>query len=90
MTNLEILKFNLQEKQYPYFEDADLQSLLDISNDDVSKATYKGCLMKANADDALTLSGITLSSNREYWLTLANDFKPAQPYAISLKRSDEI
>jgi len=74
-TPIEILKFNLQETQYPYFSDPDLQLLLDTHNDDVIKASYKGCLLKAAADDAMTVSGIKLESNRAYWLTLAETFK---------------
>ncbi|MBM7869304.1 L-asparaginase II [Clostridium pascui] len=74
-TLLEILKFNLQEREYPYFEDAELQLLLDSHNGDLAKASYKGCILKAAADDAMTVSGIKLESNRDYWLTLAETFK---------------
>jgi hypothetical protein len=74
-TPIEILKFNLQERAYPYFKDEELQLLLDTNNSDVAKASYKGCLLKAAADDAMEVSGIKLKSNREYWLTLAETFK---------------
>lgn len=74
-TLLEILKFNLQEREYPYFEDSDLGLLLETNDNDVKKASYKGCLLKAAADDELEISGVKLSSNREYWLTLAKSFQ---------------
>ena len=74
-TPIEILKFNLQEREYPYFQDSDLQLLLDSNNSDLAKASYKGCLLKAAADDGMTVSGIKLESNRAYWLTLAATFK---------------
>jgi hypothetical protein len=87
-TPLEILKFNLQEKEYPYFDDDDLQLLLDKNDGNVQAASYEGCLKKAAADDNLEISGIKLSSNREYWLTLAKQFKPAPNYIISMNRAD--
>lgn len=87
-TNLDILKFNLQEKEYPYFDDEDIQLLLDKNNGDVQAASYEGCMKKAVADDALTLSSITLKSNREYWLGLAKQFKPVTSYNTSMKRAD--
>ncbi|ADK16177.1 hypothetical protein [Clostridium ljungdahlii] len=87
-TNLDILKFNLQEKEYPYFDDEDLQLLLDKNSGDVQAASYEGCLKKAVADDALIISGITLKSNREYWLGLAKQFKPVTSYNTSMKRAD--
>ncbi|NFR85394.1 MULTISPECIES: hypothetical protein [unclassified Clostridium] len=91
--SIEILKFNLQEREYPYFEDSELQLLLDTHDGDVMRASYKGCLLKAAADDAMTVSGIKLESNRSYWLTLAETFKneikvnkPA--YVVSRRRVD--
>ena len=88
-SNLDILKFNLQEKEYPYFDNEDLQLLLNKNNGDVEAASYEGCMKKAVSDDALTVSGITLKSNREYWLTLAKHFKSVTSYNTSMKRSDE-
>lgn len=87
-SDLEILKFNLQEKEYPYFDDEDLQLLLDKNDGNVQAASYEGCLKKAAADDKLEISGIKLSSNREYWLTLAKQFKPQGKYITSMKRAD--
>lgn len=87
-SDLDILKFNLQEKEYPYFDDEDLQLLLDKNNGDVQAASYEGCMKKAVADDGISLSGINLGSNREYWLTLARTFK-ANEYNTCMKRVDE-
>lgn len=87
-SDLEILKFNLQEKEYPYFDDEDLRLLLDKNNGDIQAASYEGCLKKAAADDKLEISGIKLSSNREYWLTLAKQFKSQGKYITSMNRAD--
>ncbi|EQB3101467.1 hypothetical protein ACYIU4_002830 [Clostridium botulinum] len=94
-TPLEILKFNLQEREYPYFENEELNLLLETNDNDVKKASYQGCLMKANADDKLEVAGVKLSSNREYWLTLSEQFKPTKimKYGIfknTVKRSDRL
>lgn len=87
---LKVLKFNLQEKQYPYFSDEDLQLLLDNNDSDIRKASYQGCLMKAQADDGIDIRVLKTESNREYWLTLAQSFKPKQTcnYKTSMKRVD--
>jgi hypothetical protein len=89
-TDLDILKFNLQEREYPYFEDSELQLLLDTNDNDVNKASYKGCLLKAAADDKLEVAGVKLESNRVYWLTLAETFKPEKKYdyETSMRRVD--
>ena len=47
MDKLEQLKFNLREKQIPYFEDSELQALLDNNGGDVNKASYEGLILKA-------------------------------------------
>ncbi|MBV4417303.1 hypothetical protein KM792_11420 [Clostridium tyrobutyricum] len=87
-SDLDILKFNLQEKEYPYFDDEDLQLLLDKNNGDLQAASYEGCMKKAVADDSLTLSDIKLSSNREYWLSLAKQFRPEPQYITTMRRAD--
>lgn len=90
ITPIEILKFNLQEREYPYFEDNELQLLLETNDNDINKASYKGCLLKAAADDKLEVAGVKLESNRSYWLTLAESFKPEKTYnyITSMKRAD--
>lgn len=73
-TDKEKLTFNLQERQYPYFEDSELDLLL-VMYVDVWNASYQGCMLKANADDALTLGPIKTASNRAYWLQLAEQYR---------------
>ncbi|WP_039242652.1 hypothetical protein [Clostridium botulinum] len=85
------LKFNLQEREYPYFEEDELELLLKQFDGDVKKASYKGCVLKAAADDKLEVAGIRLSSNRDYWLTLAKEFeeKKTYNYKTSMQRVDD-
>lgn len=89
MDNLTLLKFNLQEKQFPYFTDEELALLLESNGNDVNKASYKGCLLKAQADDAIDISVLKTESNREYWLTLAHSYRGASGYNTTMQRADE-
>ena len=76
LTPLQILKLNLQEKEYPYFEDADLENLLIVNGNSVSKASWRGCLLKAASDDEVKVGPIEQkSSNSDYWNTLAAIYK---------------
>ncbi|MCY6372461.1 hypothetical protein [Clostridium ganghwense] len=88
-TPIEVLKFNLQEKQFPYFDYKELEILLETNDNDVNKATYKGCMMKAQ-EDGLNIGPLKTESNKEYWLNLAKSFKPKKTYnyITSMKRSD--
>lgn len=100
-TNLEKLKFNLQERQYPYFTDIELELLLENYNDNIWKASFQGCLLKANADDSVTLGPLKTSSNRDYWLGLAQQYQEENVktntsstdvgyYVTSMKRADNL
>ncbi|MHC1681388.1 MAG: hypothetical protein AB6733_00245 [Clostridiaceae bacterium] len=89
MDNLELLRFNLQERQYPYFTVDELNILLETSENDVNKASYQGCMMKAQSDDTIDLGSIAMSSNKEYWTSLAKTFRKPGAYAASMKRADE-
>ncbi|MGL5712426.1 MAG: hypothetical protein ACRCXT_20920 [Paraclostridium sp.] len=82
-TPINMLKFNLQERQYDYFEDEELELLLESNDKNVLKASWKGCILKATADDASNIGPIKTSSNRDYWLGLAEQYKA--DYERSLK-----
>lgn len=104
MDPLEQLKLNLQEKEYPYFDDVDLQNLLLVNGNSVSKASWRGCLLKAASDDQIKVGSIEVkSSNKDYWNNLAAiykaDYEAEQAalnpiattgYKTSMRRADEI
>lgn len=70
------LQINLQEKEYPYFEDSDLQDLLIMNGNSVAKASWRGCLLKAASDDEIKVGPIEQkSSNSDYWNKLAAIYK---------------
>ena len=51
MDDIEQLKFNLREKQCPYFELSELEALLEMNNRDVKKASYEGLIIKAETTE---------------------------------------
>lgn len=73
MDNLERLKFNLREKQCPYFEVEELQALLENNDGDVRKASYEGLLIKAEVT-GLTVSGLTTKDSSSYFKMLASKY----------------
>lgn len=95
--NAELLKFNLQERKYPYFAENEIELLLQNNDNNILKASWKGCILKANADDGVSLGPIKTDSNREYWLDLAKQYKSeyeaninttSTGYKTSMKRVD--
>lgn len=67
--------------------------LLENNSGDIQKASYQGCIMKAQADDGINIGPLKTESNREYWLTLANSYNikasDFSGYNTSMKRADE-
>lgn len=75
MDNLELLKILLQEKKYPYFDDAELQVLLESNDNDVYLTASKLALMKANGDKSIKVGPITIEGpGAEYWINLSNQY----------------
>lgn len=70
---MDILMLNLQERQFQYFEDGELELLLE-QYPDVNEASYEGCLIKAQ-NDSVSLGPINTPSNEAYWLRRAKHFR---------------
>lgn len=70
---MEQLKFNLREKQSPYFEETELQALLEKNNWDVRKASYEGLILKAEVT-GLNVSGLTTQDSSSYFKMLASQY----------------
>lgn len=85
-TDLEILKSNLMEAQFPYFTDPELEALLEDNGGGVKKASYQGCLKKAQ-NDGISLGKININSNEAFWLRQARMFAPVRTTGMS--RADE-
>lgn len=70
---LDRLKFNLQETQFPYFSDDDLNTLLAMYPN-VNRASYEGCLIKSS-NDSVSLGPINTPNNEQYWIRRAKHFE---------------
>lgn len=100
LTPLETLKINLNESQYPVFSDEELNNLLEVNENNVLKASWRGCLMKANTDKRIKVGPIEIeNADPDYWNNLAfiyqaDYLKSLNPtiattgYKTSMSRSD--
>ncbi len=68
------LKANLLESQFPMLEDPQLEALLEKNGGSVQKASYEGCLLKAQ-NDGIGLGKININSNEAFWLRQARFYK---------------
>lgn len=73
MDALERLKFNLREKQVPYFEESELLILLENNGGDVDRASYEGLILKAEVT-GLNVSGLTTKDSSSYFKMLASKY----------------
>lgn len=73
MDKLKLLRFNLRESQCPYFDDDELQMLLDRNSGDVDAASYEGLIMKAEST-GLSVSGLTTKDSSSYFKMLASKY----------------
>ncbi|GAA0115732.1 hypothetical protein [Clostridium senegalense] len=76
LTPLETLKINLNESQYPVFSDEELENLLVVNDNNVLKASWRGCIMKANVDKKIKVGPIEIeNADPDYWNNLANIYQ---------------
>ena len=73
MENIDILKMNIREKQYPMFTDDELMYYLEMNKDDVEKASYECLILKAE-NTGLSVSGLTTKDSSSYFKMLASNF----------------
>lgn len=70
---LKRLKFNLQEEKFPHFSDSELEELLISSDNNIFKASYEGCMIKAYGFET-DLGPLKMTVNEKYWLRRARLF----------------
>lgn len=101
LTPLDTLKINLNESQYPVFSNEELKNLLAVNDNNVLKASWRGCLMKANTDSKIKVGPIEIeNADPDYWNNLAamyqadylEEQKKLNPsitgYKTSMRRAD--
>ena len=99
LTLLDQLKINLNEIQDPTMSDEQLNNILAMSENNLSLASYKGCLLKAAPEKKIKVGGIEVTNfDTEYWMQLAAMYKDeyersiensSQGYITHLVREDE-
>lgn len=72
MLDMEKAMILLQEENYPFFSEEQLEAMCEMY-DDMNELCYVGCMMKADAQD-ITIGPITIKNNSEMWKNLANTF----------------
>nr|DAF22016.1 MAG TPA: hypothetical protein [Caudoviricetes sp.] len=69
---LKAIKFDLEERKFPFFEEDEIAFLLEKNLNIIDLAVYDGLIKKARVDSIKLPSGLEKPNNREYWLNLAN------------------
>lgn len=100
LSNLEILKINIQEINNDTFTDEELNNLLEVCENNVNKASWRACLLKANTDKKIVIGPIEIQSfDPDYWNNLANIYyqdyiseksSSSSRYINNMTRCDEI
>ena len=76
LSNLEILKINIQETNNETFTDDELLKLLEVCDGNVLKASWRACLNKANTEKKIQVGPILIENyDADYWFNLADMFK---------------
>ena len=64
---------NILERQYPYFEDEELQYYLDKNGGNVDKASFECLILKAETT-GINVSGLTTKDSSSYFKMLASKY----------------
>ncbi len=70
------LKIILREESSPFFTNEELVFYFKKNNFDLNKTAYECFKLKAEDDSISLPGGLQLANNREYWLSLAKQYKP--------------
>ena len=77
MDTIEEIKILIREdNEEPYFSDKDIRFYYLRNNKDIEATVYELLLIKAEDDSAVLPSGISLTDNSNYWLRLAQKYRP--------------
>lgn len=88
MEDIEKLREMIDERNYPYFEDAELIGKLKNIDDNftINDLAKELCLEKAGIQE-MRLGDVTIPSPRDYFLNLASKYRKS--YTGVVKRADE-
>ena len=76
MTDIERIKKEVREAQFPYFDDDDFQYYLDKNNGNVNATIYEMLIIKSEVS-TIAVSGLTTQDTSGYFKRLASKFRPS-------------
>ena len=76
MTDIERIKKEVREDQFPYFDDDDFQYYLDKNNGNVNATIYEMLIIKSEVS-TVAVSGLTTQDTSGYFKRLASKFRPS-------------
>lgn len=72
---LEELKIKIHENQFPYFDDTELLTYLEMNNWSVNITAYDCLILKAETT-GINVSGLTTKDSSAYFKMLAQKYQP--------------
>lgn len=76
MTDIERIKKEVREDQFPYFDDDDFQYYLDKNNGNVNATIYEMLIIKSEVS-TIAVGGLTTQDTSGYFKRLASRFRPS-------------
>ena len=78
MEHIDEIKILIREnkEEDSYFDDSEIRYYFKKNNSDVEATAYELLLIKAEDDSVSLPNGIKLTNNENYWLRLAQKYRP--------------
>lgn len=78
MEHIEEIKILIREnkEEDSYFTDSEIRYYFKKNDNDVEATAYELLLIKAEDDSVSLPSGLNMSNNENYWLRLAQKYRP--------------
>ena len=73
---LEKIKIVLRENEIPFFTDEEIEFHIEMAQGDFNYAVYTLAITKAETCH-MALSGLTLADTSDYWLRIAQTYRPS-------------
>lgn len=76
VNDIDIIKREIREEQFPYFEENDFSYYLEKNNGDVNATIYEMLLIKSEVS-TISVSGLNTQDTSGYFKRLASRFRPS-------------
>ena len=75
LTDIETLKKELREDEFPYFNEDDFKYYLDKNGGNLKNTIYEMLIVKSE-DSTISVSGLSTTDTSRYFLRLASKYRP--------------